>query len=267
MSNLKWVIQNNLGRNMDQNLEKLIGFLEVQGVKWEHIPHIPFDESPVEGIDSEGITLFYGSTGFVDRVSRMNRWKPGVFFNPPRFAFQALREGFGENLLNYGSEILTVQELLARDLDPKGVWFIRPAHDTKAFTGALFETWEIKDWERILKDATWKFRYDTVIQVAEPKVIIRELRSFVVDGKVSTSSYYGHGMMKQPVFPEDIEYAKEMAKVYQPADIYTLDTCLLENGERKVVETNCFNSSGFYWSDIHKLVADVNHFLLERYSY
>jgi hypothetical protein len=264
MQQLKWVIQNNLGS--DRNVGKLAEFLDVMRVPWEHFSHIPFDDSPIEGVSTEGITIFYGSTGLVDRVNKINRWKPGVFFNPSRFAFQALREGFGENLLNYASELVTVRELIERDLDPKGVWFIRPAHDTKAFTGALFVDHEIKVWKEALAESKWKMNYDTLVQVAKPEVIIRELRSFVVDGKVSTASYYGHGMMRQPVFPEDLDFAREMAKLYHPAEVFTLDTCLLEDGRRKVVETNCFNSSGLYWSDVYKLVQDINHFLLERYS-
>lgn len=262
--NLKWIIQENLGN--DRNNGKLAEFLDAKKVPWQSVFHIPFDDSPIEGIDPSGITIFYGSTGLVNRVAIKNLWKPGVFFEGERFSFQALKDGFGPHLLNYGSELLTVRELVERDLDPKGVWFIRPAHDTKAFTGALFVDHEVKAWKEALEGATGRFTHDTLVQVAKPEVIIRELRSFVVNKTVSTSSYYGHGMMRQHVFPEDIEFAQEMAKVYQPAEVFTLDTCLLEDGRRKVVETNCFNCSGLYWSDVYKLVDDVNNFLLERYS-
>lgn len=264
MSKLKWVIQNNLGLQSDAY--RIVDFFDVLGVHWEHIPVIPFDNSPITGVDKEGITIFYGSTGLTRRVYEMGDWKPGVFFNPYRFSFQALLNGFGDELLNADSEVVSVGELLKRKYPKDEVLFCRPTEDTKIITGELLYFDEIKKWQSRIEEPQDRLSYDTKVQIAKPKVIEMELRSFVVDGKVCTSSYYGHNKRNHKVEQLDVDFAEEMAKVYQPADVFTLDTCRLEDGTRKVVETNCFNSSGLYNSDIYKLVQDINTFLAAKYG-
>jgi hypothetical protein len=39
--------------------------------------------------------------------------------------------------------------------------------------------------------------------------------------------------------------------------VFVLDAGEVEEGLR-VVETNCFNSTGFYWCDLHAVVCAVN---------
>lgn len=261
--NIHWVLQNNLGKTTD--ITKMADFLDVQGVSWEHIAVIPFDDANIEGIATDNVTVFYGSSGLVHRVHTQGKWSPGVFFEPERFQFKALQQGYGKHLLNADSEVLSVKELLGRSYSNDELFFVRPDSDTKAFTGALMTFEEVLAWKDALVDAKGLLTFDTMVQVAKPKVIVRELRNFIVNGKVSTSSYYGHGMMRQEVSQEDITFAQEMANLYQPAEVFTLDTCVLDDGTQRVVETNCMNCSGLYWCDVHKLVSDVNAFLMEKY--
>ena len=47
---------------------------------------------------------------------------------------------------------------------------------------------------------------------------------------------------------------------YAPAPVFVLDVGETEAGLR-VVETNCFNSAGFYWCDLHAIVRAVNAYL------
>lgn len=262
--NLKWIIQNNLGKT--DNASKIAMFLEAQGVEWQEISIIPFDESPIEGVDTDGIRIFYGSTGLTRRVFEAQKWTPGVFFDPARFCYEAALQGYGENLVNSDSEVVTVGEFLERDYPDDKLFFTRPSEDSKIFTGALMYFHEMKAWKRVLEGSTERFTFGSKIQVAAPKVIVRETRHFIVNGKVSASSNYGHGLMKYEVEQRDIDYANEMARLYQPADVFTLDTCRLEDESMRMVETNCFNSSGLYWSDVYNLTRDINRFLLEKYG-
>jgi len=262
MGNIKWVIQNNMRRGF--NVDKLIDMLDVQGVKWEHIPYIPFDLSYVHNIETDGVTIFYGSTGLVRTVHEIGKWLPGVFFSVERFSFEALLEGFGEHLLNADSQVMTVGEFLGRGYHSDDYLFVRPNLDSKIFTGVSQSFGEFREtWEHPLKTPSEGslFSRNTQIQVATPKSIAREMRSFVVNGKVSTSSYYG-SKMKDPVEPKDIAFAERMAALYQPAPVFVLDTCAMMDDSMKVVETNCFNSSGLYWVDVYQLTQDVNAFCL-----
>ena len=54
-----------------------------------------------------------------------------------------------------------------------------------------------------------------------------------------------------------IDFINDMIKIYEPAEAFVIDVCLLLNGEMKIVEINCFNSSGFYDADIQKIVMSI----------
>ncbi len=54
------------------------------------------------------------------------------------------------------------------------------------------------------------------------------------------------------VFFDEARFAFEA-----PAPVFVLDVGEVEEGLR-VVETNCFNSAGFYWCDLHAVVRAVN---------
>jgi hypothetical protein len=171
-------------------------------------------------------------------------------------------------LLNADSEVLTMREIMGQERPGDRHFFCRPVEDDKAFTGKVFSWKELQEQAIQLKeaDSSNRLQLDTKVQVASTKEILHEVRNFVIDGKVSTSSFYGRGMMNQEVPQEEIEYAERMAQRYQPAEVFVLDTCLLADGSRRVVETNCMNSSGFYWVDIYKLVKDLNSYLLHKHG-
>lgn len=265
---LKWALQSNLMK--DHNIGKLADFLEAQGVRWMGIEVVPFDDSDISTreIHQGGITVFYGSVGLVRRVHQNNQWKPGVFFEPSAFAFQALRDGYGEDLLNADSEVLTMQEVTELERDPKSSFFCRPCEDDKAFTGKVFAWKELQEQAFLLKEVSPanRLQLSSRIQVASTKDLACEIRHFVVNGKISTSSFYGRGMMGDDVPQEDVEYAQRMAEKYQPAEVFALDTCRLQDGTKRVVETNCMNSSGLYWIDVWKLTKDINDFLRSKYT-
>jgi hypothetical protein len=61
-----------------------------------------------------------------------------------------------------------------------------------------------------------------------------------------------------PIFVED------MCKIWTPAEVFVMDI-----GESLknlyVIECNCFNSSGFYKSDLDKIIKDVSDFVISQY--
>jgi hypothetical protein len=51
--------------------------------------------------------------------------------------------------------------------------------------------------------------------------------------------------------------------VYQLADAFVIDVCLY-NGEWKIVEFVCINCTGFYKSDIQKMIMSVDSFFIKN---
>lgn len=257
MRPIRWAVQTNLGSADD--VAKLTAFLERLGVPWVPLRVIPFDDTPPD-VPADGAVVFYGSTTLMRNVARDGRWDPGVFFDEARFAFEALRDGYGPALLNAASEVVAVGEFVSRDLDPEAEFFVRPAGDLKEFQGAVHTFGELRGWRDGLASSNGPLGLDTRIQVAPPLAITTEWRTVVVDGRVVASSQYrSNGRLKVigEVPSAVTAFAEEMAASYAPAPVFVLDVGEVEEGLR-VVETNCFNSSGFYWCDLHAIVRAVN---------
>ena len=255
-SDVRWYVQRNLGNARD--LAALTDALEGLGVTWEHVDLVPFSDD-VPDVSTEGRALFYGSTTLIKNVSRDGRWRPGVYFNEARFEFASLLAGYGDALLNGDSEVLTVGELVARDYADDALFFVRPAADLKEFTGEVMAFSDVRRWRDGLAGTTGPLSLDTRVQVAAPKRVLREWRAMLVGGRVVGASRYRTGLRLDPstdVPAEVIAFAETMAARYAPELVFTLDVGELDEGLR-VVETNCFHSSGFYRCDVRAVVRAV----------
>ncbi len=261
MNHVRWAVQTNLGSADD--IEKLCLTLERLDVELVKLEVIPFDDTPPD-VPADGRVIFYGSTTLMRNVTRDGRWTPGVFFDESRFSFEALRAGFGADaLLNGASEVITVGELLARDLAPDAEFFLRPAGDLKEFAGRVHTFEELAPWRDGLASSNGPLGLDTLVQVAPPRALGREWRTVVVDGRVvAASQYRSSGRLKVTgdVPEEVLRFAGEMAARYQPAPVFALDVGEVDEGLR-VVETNCFNSAGFYWCDLYEIARRVTAFV------
>lgn len=257
----KWAVQSKLGNSTD--IEKIVACLEQQHIPYEMIEVIPFSDDPPALVEDQENVIFYGSTTLIKNVYAAQKWKPGVWFNPNSYEFENVLKGYGkENLLNGDSEVITVKELLSRDYPFDEILFVRPAADMKEFTGAAMEFQEIKKWDGF-KSSKGPFSVETKVQVATPKNIEAEYRTVVVDKQVITSSQYRRNNRfncRDEVPQSIIDYASEMAQLYQPSDVFVLDVCELTNRTLKIVETNTFNASGFYWADYYKIIQEVTRF-------
>jgi len=265
MRSVLWVIQSNLTSADD--VAKLTAFLDRQGTPWVPLRVIPFDDTPPD-VAWDGPVVFYGSTTLTKTVSAAGRWTPGVFFEPARFAFEALRAGYGERLLNVDSEVLTIRELVARPYAATAEFFVRPAADMKEFTGEVLDFASIREWQQRLQSSRGPLSLDTRVQLAAPKAIGREWRTIVVDGRVVAASQYralGRFDMRGEVPKDVLAYAEDAARAYQPAPVFVLDVWETAAGLR-VGETNCFNASGWYWCDVHAIVREVTAFVARRYG-
>jgi hypothetical protein len=264
VNSVRWAIQTNLGSAED--IAKLIDCLEAQKIPVERLKIVPFDDTPPD-VSTEGRVIFYGSTTLMNNVLRAARWTPGVFFDPARFDFSALHSHYGEHLLNADSEVVPVHALLARNYTPDHELFLRPSGDLKEFIGRVYTFGELDPWRDGLASSHGPLTLDSLVQIAEPKVVIREWRTVVVNGTVIASSQYrSHGRKKVTgdVPAEVIAFATARAAEYAPAPVFVLDVGETERGLR-VVETNCFNSAGFYWCDLWEVARCVTAYVQQAY--
>ena len=103
---------------------------------------------------------------------------------------------------------------------------------------------------------------DTQIQVSTVKKIYKEIRFWVVGGKIITGSQHrlGNQTIYDDVFePEAQVFAQSMVDKFQLAEAFVIDVCLTDNGW-KVVECGCINCAGFYKSDLQKMIMSVEDY-------
>jgi hypothetical protein len=194
------------------------------------------------------------------RIANKYNWYPGSMMNE-NHDYRIYSQYYKNNLLNYDSEILSISsEINWKENELK---FIRPAQDTKSFTGKIYDE---QDWNNLveiaLNNETFILNKDTVIQISSPKNIQKEIRFWVVGGRIITGSQYrfGNKTIYNSYIDEDAEiFAQKMVDIYQPAEAFVIDICLTNN-EWEIVEINCINAAGLYLCDMQKLITELDYY-------
>lgn len=229
-------------------------------VKLEDCPPlgVPFTVDELPEYDSAPTNSFVFGSLKLARIGRDRGWNPGSLMNP-NHDFDVYKDHYRENLLNYDSKIQTLGDKI--EWLPGEIKFIRPTEDTKSFTGQLFNEYEWKDTlENYLHNyRSAHFNESTKIQVSTPKTIFKEIRFWVVDGKIITGSQYrlGRSVIYDDRFePEAQDFAQSMVDKFPLAEAFVIDVCLTPDGWR-IVEAGCINCAGFYKSDLQKTIMAI----------
>jgi len=222
-------------------------------VALEDIPDGPYelDDLP-EFIAPAGPVFVFGAVKLA-RVAAAKNWQPGSMLNE-NHDFMVYREHYRENLLNWDSEILQVKDDIL--WAPGAVYFIRPTIDSKSFTGAVFTEMQWRDKKASCISQENSLTWDSLIQVCKPKNIQKEIRFWVVDGRIVTGSQYrsGNKTVYDSFFEQEAAwFAQGMVNLYRLADAFVIDVCL-SDGIWKIVECGCINCAGFYHSDVQRTI-------------
>lgn len=252
-----WVLQDNL--YSEEGWEALVGALERLGFPYSVHRCVPFVgtlEPEPPPFDSPVIVM--GSYSMA-RHAHTYGWKPGAWLDSLDFRTQ--REHWGDLMLNADARCTTIGALAGPIERP---CFVRPVHDTKGFTGTVFD------------DPSWQEFRDGVFRVAEDssrptvtpcdeilvcsiKEIWSETRTWVVDGRVVTASGYKFGTTKRYTPPHQVDdyitaFAQACTDRWCPNAAFVLDVADTPAG-LKIVEINNLNAAGFYRGDMQKLVV------------
>lgn len=252
---MHWVIQ--------ENIFNEAGYSELLDVLTRfEIPHtvvkvVPFDCRTIPDITVENPVIIMGAVTMW-RVAAEKNWTPGSFINS-NFDYVVQVEHWGDNMFNFACKVHKFSEVPEQTED----FFIRPIHDTKAFTGYVTDWKEFESWRKSIMDIQTSYcsiKADDLVQVGPVQEIWTEHRVWIVNNEVITSSIYKRG--NKPFYSADvddnvIEFAKRMISIWTPAKAFCLDVFTGPNGP-KIGEINNINSAGFYAANIQKLVLTLN---------
>lgn len=255
---------------VQENLFNETGFNDLMRVlNQAAIPHavvkvVPFSHEVI-GLpdDLPKEVIVYGSTT-LSRVAKERGWVPGSFLNE-NFDAAIWMDRYGRECLNHGARLCRFADVVKEDTYPtlSHEFFLRPALDDKSFNGGVYTWEEFEEWRRKvldLKETYTTLDADTMVVVSRYHKISMEIRLFIVDGKVVTSSVYkvGNQVRASPLVDAwVIEYGERMAALWSPDRAFVLDVALVD-GYPAIVEINCINSAGFYAADVSKLVQALD---------
>lgn len=271
-----WVVQDNL-RQVNDGIDAYLDALTTLAIPYKLTKVVPFvDDVEPPGVD--GPVIFLGSTSLRDRVVALKRYLPGVFYDPEDFSFDRLRTMYGAELLNADSRIYTVGDLLSKvksgDLDPTAEVFLRPAGDGKEVNGGVKT---LGDWVRELESSLGVHHGSTEateVQVATPKVVTHEWRTWFVAGELvdGCQSRVDGKLNMAKGLPHTVwDYVQNVVDLCgDPAEVCVLDVgeTIGENGVTtlKIIEPNCFNCAGLYAANPHTIVDHVTNYVQRFYE-
>ncbi len=191
----------------------------------------------------------------IRHLAAKNGWHPGIF---DLFAqdFEQQRRHWGDRMLNFNSVVCTVEAAKLVD----DAIFVRPAQDTKTFSGRVFQPDEFRDWQRSIVNPSsnhgTSLTPQTLIQLSKPVEIYAEYRFWIVKGEIITQSLYKRG--SQVVYDREVDerlalFVTDRLTEWLPHETFVMDVCDTPNGI-KIVEINTLNSSGLYAADVQRLV-------------
>jgi len=271
---MKWIIQKRLYNQ--EAFDKFIAALHEHDIDFEVVTVVPFSNQLIpEPIVPDNKAIVFGANTMCE-IAKLRGWIPAVFLNE-NFNYQELVRELGSLVINHDAKFSTFGRI---NIDRP--MFIRPVHDTKAFAGAIFDPDKFKEWQDatagLASSGFTTLRPETWCLVAEPKEIYQEFRFFIVDGKISTSSYYAFAgrldTKNLEVAPFVTEFVNSIIANYRPADAFVLDVALYYDEDNfrigepvklGVVEINSISGAAFYNADVSKLVHDLD-LLLNKYE-
>ncbi len=220
--------------------------------------------SIVPDVSPEGPVICFGSHA-LRHVADARGWSPGVV-DVGWLDHARCVKVWGAAMLNADALLGTLGEVpaLAAEVGRPEV-FVRPARDDKAFEATRLAVGDVEDWvEGLVASGV---AVGTGAIACRAKAVLAEWRTWVVEGRVVTSSLYRRG--GRAIFDGDdapsemtgfaLERAAEMTGALgdgAPA-AYVLDVCLSEEGMR-IVEVNGMAGARLYGCDVSRLFGALD---------
>lgn len=267
MKKTRWIVQNNLISQVDFN--KIKEACNELDVEMESIEIIPFSNNIPPIVIDDHINIYYGATTFMYEVYNKFNKPKGLFFDSSTFSMKNYLSTYGRHMLSSDAITTTFKDFSSAEHKDDDLFFVRPDADDKSFNGEVRTFYDIKHFiENAIKVDNVILTEDTKILVGEPYNIKKEWRNFIVNGKVVSSSLYRQNFKLKKDgnnIPLDmVAFVEDRCKEYTPHDVFVMDVALCGD-EYYIIECGCFNSVGFYHSDVKKIIKEVDKFVKNNY--
>ena len=218
--------------------------------------------------------IFYGTIRAVQHLKNSHSFKyiPGMYFRTKEVDFSSFAGAFGYYLLNSDYIMLPAGDLRKRwshwcNRLEANKWyslFVRPNSSLKSFAGGDMRLNEFKEC---------KVEDDKIVVIAKPQFIRREWRLVVVDNKIVAGGQYMEGGSYGECYHTSscsenvLIWSQTILDTlkYSPDRVWVLDVCEAMDNSIKVVECNCFSTSGLYKIDMSSAVKEIERVAIEEW--
>ncbi len=260
---VNWILQTDI---FSENLDKLTSEITRQGHKYFYTKYTPFTNKQ-DIPETDGPTIFYGSLNYINSIKK-TKLIPGVWCDLNKLKCSYYYNYLGKFLLNEDYVFVTAGEFprlrhrLVERFGGSGYLFIRPDSGYKTFTGGVIEPHESLETYACNQVV---FPEEFMV-VARPLKISREWRVIICGGKVVTGSLYKvrENLVVGLVPDEVMAYAQEVADTWCPERCWVCDIC--ESNGLHLLEINSFSCSGFYGSNMAKVVETASKEAFEEFA-
>lgn len=197
----------------------------------------------------------------------LEKLRAGLFYNVDNFD-QKIYGKLDLPLINSDVTYYSLDNENNLNLSFDDIKFVKPSRDLKAFNAGILEPGQTV-LEFIHSQMYQPMYVQEELLVSSPKNIWDEYRFFVLGDQVITGSQYRtNKQLKYHALDNSLEHqkvlsiAKEYAKLYKPAEVFTMDIGKYNNDQYGIVEYNCFNASGLYHSDVKKLFTTLEDYVI-----
>lgn len=269
MKKVRWIIQDANYANKDR--AQILAACTQLEIPCLEIPVIPFaHQLPDFPLDDAYENIYYGSTTMMDRLYEHYNKPLGLFYDATTFSMENYLQQWGAHLLSSEAQFMTFEAFSKAGYPAEQQFFIRPDADSKAFAGVVLDYGKIQAWyDSLLIDDVYGLGPDTKIMVGPAYHIEKEWRTFVVQGKVVTSSTYRKDFRlyesATDIPAAMLDFVHARCQEYQPHDVFAMDIakCSGED-EYYIIECGCMNSVGFYAADIAQYVAALSAYVYQK---
>lgn len=230
---------------------------------WTNLLDIKNPKYWYDVIPSSNCVVYYGCLEFGQFIKNKLNYAPGAWCTMDNYDCSKYYTPYWNELLNQNHRFLpfgllsTLKDKLYKEFGRDDTIFVRPNRGNKVFTGQLI--YKEKFDEQLNKMAFYEPSQEELVVVAEPISIDREYRIIVIDGKAVTGSQY-RGICNlfqeqdESHIPQEVfVFAEVVAQLYQPDKAFVVDIAETYGGY-KVIEINSFSCSGWYRSNLSKIV-------------
>jgi len=265
-----WLIEKDLFEDTEIDL---IGTVKRLGYPIKVVKYIPMDDdlSWLERMfKPEDCVIYYGSLNLGLKIKKFG-WIPGCYGTIEKYSCTNYYPYFGINHINSEYQVMTYGELLLKKVElfsKNNVIFVRPNSILKEFTGMAVSEYNFDRAYALMGFYNDVVSSDLPIIVSTVKEIKKEWRFVVIGSTIISGSLYRSGdddkTLHEPCTDHQaLEFAKEMAKLYQPDNVWVLDICLSNLGY-KVMEIGCFSFAGLYGGDLDVIVEKVSNTAIDE---